>query len=245
MPDIINIASFISANLLFTCFMFIPFLWAVLVLTSWPRYAKIFVSGNSCQKYPAEVLLHFFFILFLPPEREPVCVRLLFCRFHAKTKVEKRFRMWYTCPELLCMEVKKWVNVKDNPNFRSVALYRNIPIQDVVSVRATAHLRFERHKKLCAAFRKNRERDGSQACVDRTFLVDKGHPDGLELHLVTCRGIIFILNEQKYRSGGNAFITALYARPGQASRLYRAAGLKLPEDIWQWCRHWQGHRKYT
>jgi hypothetical protein len=46
-----------------------------------------------------------------------------------------------------------------------------------------------------------------------TFRVDKGHPNGAELHTVTTNGIIVIRNERT-----NKMITKLIARPNQIKR---------------------------
>lgn len=48
-----------------------------------------------------------------------------------------------------------------------------------------------------------------------TVRVDKGHPNGAELHTVTTTGIIIIRNE---RTG--KMITKLIARPGQIRRYF-------------------------
>lgn len=46
-----------------------------------------------------------------------------------------------------------------------------------------------------------------------TFRVDKGHPNGAELHTVTDTGIIIIRNERTHK-----MITKLIARPNQIKR---------------------------
>ncbi len=81
----------------------------------------------------------------------------------------------------------------------------------------------------------NKDINNKQAEVDAVFLVDKGHKDGKELHCVTKRGIIFILNEQKYINNGYGFITALIARPNQVKRLYRDVGMICPKYILGFC----------
>lgn len=65
-----------------------------------------------------------------------------------------------------------------------------------------------------------------KAKIDKTFLVDKGHPDGPELHSVSQNAVIFIINAETRR-----FITVLLARPGQVRRLYNSCGLDVPECI--------------
>ncbi len=46
-----------------------------------------------------------------------------------------------------------------------------------------------------------------------TFRVDKGHPNGAELHTVTDTGIIIIRNERTHK-----MVTKLIARPNQIKR---------------------------
>jgi len=49
-----------------------------------------------------------------------------------------------------------------------------------------------------------------------TFLVDKAHKDGNEIHSITNTGLIVIFNENSGR-----LITVLAARPGQIKRYYK------------------------
>lgn len=77
-----------------------------------------------------------------------------------------------------------------------------------------------------------RERDafiqgsiGEGKIVD-SFLVDKGHPNGAEVHSVTDTGIIIIHNQQTH-----TLITELIARPEQLRRLYRSVGREPPKKI--------------
>lgn len=53
-----------------------------------------------------------------------------------------------------------------------------------------------------------------------TFVVDKQHHNGLELHCVTDSGLIIILNKRKYESSIPCHVTTLIARPGQIKRYY-------------------------
>ena len=48
-----------------------------------------------------------------------------------------------------------------------------------------------------------------------TFRVDKGHPNGAELHTITTTGIIIIRNERTHK-----LVTKLIARPGQIRRYF-------------------------
>lgn len=128
------------------------------------------------------------------------------------------------------------MNVKQNRNFVSVKRYRHILIKDILSACHTLHMDAERKERIDLAVKLNQYiLDGKQAEVDAVFLIDKGHKDGKELHCVTKRGIIFILNESKYIKHENSFITALIARPNQVKRLYNDVGLKASQDILDKC----------
>ena len=48
-----------------------------------------------------------------------------------------------------------------------------------------------------------------------TFRVDRGHPNGAELHTITTTAIIIIRNERT-----NKIVTKLIARPGQIDRYF-------------------------
>lgn len=61
------------------------------------------------------------------------------------------------------------------------------------------------------------------------FVVDKGHPNGVEVHSITDNAIIIVHN---YRTG--KLVTKLLARPQQIKRYYESTGRKPPpeyEDI--------------
>lgn len=59
-----------------------------------------------------------------------------------------------------------------------------------------------------------------------SFVVDRGHPNGPEIHFVTDTGIIVVHNQ---RTG--KMVTKLIARPGQVKRYYNAEGRNVPQDI--------------
>lgn len=69
------------------------------------------------------------------------------------------------------------------------------------------------------------ENIGEGTVID-SFVVDKGHDKGAEIHSVTDTGIILIYN--KYT---NKLITELIARPGQLQRLYRAEQREVPPKL--------------
>lgn len=59
-----------------------------------------------------------------------------------------------------------------------------------------------------------------------SFVVDRDHPNGPEIHSVTDTGIIIVHNQ---RTG--KMVTKLIARPGQVKRYYNAEGKTAPQDI--------------
>ena len=66
---------------------------------------------------------------------------------------------------------------------------------------------------------------GIGSVVD-SFVINRGHPDGAEVHSVTDTAIIIIHNMST-----NKLITELIARPEQLRRLYRSEGKKPPRKI--------------
>lgn len=58
------------------------------------------------------------------------------------------------------------------------------------------------------------------------FIVDKNHPGGYEIHVITDNAIILIYNNMTRR-----LITRLIARPAQIERYYKALNKECPEDI--------------
>ena len=139
------------------------------------------------------------------------------------------------------------MTITENKNFISVSEYKTkLSIKDIENAYETEHLSFERLERLELARKLNSEYDKDKKCVqaeiDRIFLVDKGHKAGMELHCVTKKGIIFILNERKYRNGNNSFITALIGRPNQVKRLYEACNLTVAEKILNKCKYYQSQK---
>lgn len=133
------------------------------------------------------------------------------------------------------MPGKNGKTIKQNDNFLSVSEYRLLDLKAVQESCKTGHLSDERMYRLDTAFELNKEEDGTQAPIDSVFLVDKGHKDGDELHCVTERGIIYILNRRKFNLCNSALITVLIARPNQAERLYAACDLEMPPGLIQCC----------
>lgn len=110
----------------------------------------------------------------------------------------------------------------ENEHFLSVRLYKpTLELSSILSSVHTHHFDDERLKRFEVA-----ERLNNGAPIDASFLVDKGHPHGPEIHCVSKNAVIFILNERTKR-----FITVLLARPNQVKRLYKECGLQAPRTI--------------
>lgn len=60
--------------------------------------------------------------------------------------------------------------------------------------------------------------------VIRSFVVDKGHKDGAEIHSITDTGLIIIRNIYTGK-----IITMLIARPNQLNRLYKTINTTPPK----------------
>lgn len=112
----------------------------------------------------------------------------------------------------------------DNKNFISAQVFtKRIAIRPMMA-NLTSHIseRYDRIKKVIEL------NDGYG--VDKIFLVDKGHKDGAELHVVYKSGIIFIFNAITHR-----FITVLLARKNQIIRLYHECNLRVSYEILKHC----------
>lgn len=136
------------------------------------------------------------------------------------------------------------MTTEENKNFISVKeFYMPLSIKDIENQLPTEHLSEKRQNRINFAFKLNRvytkEGEVHQSEVDRVFLVDKGHIAGKEIHIVTKKGIIFILNESKFLYGKHSFITVLLGRPNQVKRLYEACNLVVPENILNYCKKYQ------
>ncbi len=132
------------------------------------------------------------------------------------------------------------MNTEENPNFNSVELFDEEIDTNILlkNYGFTEHARNDRTERVDKALELNKT-DGRQAPFDRIFRVDKGHPDGVELHCVTKNGIIFIVNEEKFRNWEGCIVTVLFARVNQTERLYDAVNIKFPEPIRQKCKEWK------
>lgn len=71
----------------------------------------------------------------------------------------------------------------------------------------------------------DRHLNGNGKVVD-SFIVDKGHKDGLERHDLTENGIIVIYNAES-----NKLVTKLIARENQIRRYYYGSGREPPSYL--------------
>ena len=65
---------------------------------------------------------------------------------------------------------------------------------------------------------------GGDGRVVDSFIVDKGHKDGIERHEITDNGIIII-----YNATSNKLCSKLIARPYQIKRYYKSTGRRYPK----------------
>ena len=76
---------------------------------------------------------------------------------------------------------------------------------------------------------------GGEGEILDTFLIDKGHRCGPELHALTTTGIIIIYNARTKK-----VITNLIARPAQIRRYYESSGRNPPNELMQLAyEHWK------
>lgn len=62
--------------------------------------------------------------------------------------------------------------------------------------------------------------------IEKCFFVDKGHPNGAEIHILTKNALIIVLNERTKK-----VCTILIARPGQIRRYYKAINEYPPKYL--------------
>ena len=72
-----------------------------------------------------------------------------------------------------------------------------------------------------------------------SFVVDKGHKDGLERHDVTDTGLIIV-----YNLNSKKLVTKLIARPKQIKRYYQDTGRKPPKWLLDLC-YWHNTLHYN
>lgn len=75
----------------------------------------------------------------------------------------------------------------------------------------------------------NSRLDGDGKIID-SFIVDRGHPKGAEIHSVTDNGIIIIRNQVTGK-----LVTKLIARPSQLKKLYNNVDREPPKWLLNLC----------
>ncbi len=125
------------------------------------------------------------------------------------------------------------MTIQENKNFKSVCIYtvNNITEKELKRAGKSFHMN-DRNNRLETVLKI----ENKQMKIDKSFLVDKGHKDGQEVHIVTENGIIFIYNFMKlFTCSQNALVTILIARPNQIERLYTACNLTPNQEILNKC----------
>jgi len=123
------------------------------------------------------------------------------------------------------------MKISENDNFKfvqrlSYALVTDDTIKDIRRVSAHMAKNDRTNRRAVAASL------DKKAHVVACFLVDKGHKDGQEVHVVTNNGIIYVFNHMKLFLGAyNALVTILIARPNQVQRLFEACNMTVDEAI--------------
>ena len=125
------------------------------------------------------------------------------------------------------------MKIEENKNFQEVKLYsEKIELDKILELNKTEHMKKDRQIRLNTAISLLDKDD----YIEHTFLVDKNHKDGKELHCVTHKsGIIFILNEEKFKNNKPCFITIFLARPNQIKRLYEPFNFNVNEETLRKC----------
>lgn len=123
------------------------------------------------------------------------------------------------------------MNLKENDRFFNVQIYDTVPLDKILNAIKTQHLKEERRQRLDFALSLLDIND----YVEYTFLIDKNHPAGCELHNITHSGIIFILNQRKFENNLPCFITVFIARPNQIFRLYETFNIQINNYTLQKC----------
>lgn len=91
------------------------------------------------------------------------------------------------------------------------------------SARLSQHVFFERQERLQAANFSNTHQFAVAA-----FEVDRGHPNGPEIHFITNMGVIVIFNKYSHK-----VCSILIARPNQIKRYWNDCGLAISRKIWR------------
>lgn len=91
---------------------------------------------------------------------------------------------------------------------------------DLNKVFPTRHL-FEREERM-NIFLNNSEK----FYIVKAFWVNKGHPNGPEIHCILNNAVILILNARTFK-----LITILFARVGQIQRYYKVINVRCPQNL--------------
>ena len=129
------------------------------------------------------------------------------------------------------------MKVNENKNFKSVSPFTGFPVTTEMLKASGKSLHMQDRSR--AKRIENALRLDSNPEIDRIFLVDKGHRDGMEVHVVTKEGFIYVFNNMKLFLRQQALVTILVARPNQVERLYEACRLTVDESIIAKCREHQ------
>lgn len=84
----------------------------------------------------------------------------------------------------------------------------------------------------------NEHLNGDGKVID-SFIVDKGHVNGVERHEITDNGIIIIYNNRT-----NVLVSKLIARPNQITRYYKNANREPPQWLIELCK-WHQSLNYN
>ena len=87
------------------------------------------------------------------------------------------------------------MTIKENDKFFNIQIYQTIPLNEILNTVKTRHLKEERQKRLDFAISLLDANDYTKY----TFLIDKHHPAGCEIHNITHSGMIFILNQKSLK----------------------------------------------
>ena len=124
------------------------------------------------------------------------------------------------------------MKLSENDNFKAITIYNGIKEKDLKNGGKSFHMN-DRSRRMSIVSRIEKK-----PVIDKCFLVDKGHRDGQELHVVTHGGMIYIYNFMKlYCKSNNALVTVLIARPNQIKRLYEACNLTVDDGIMENARN--------
>lgn len=110
-------------------------------------------------------------------------------------------------------------------SFISCKVFKNLGKYEkwMKSARLSQHMFFERRERMIAANFSNTHQFAVAA-----FEVNRGHPDGPEIHFITNMGVIVIFNKYSHK-----ICSILIARPNQVKRYFDDCGIKISREIWR------------